>query len=535
MSRSKLRNLDKYGVITDVDPFDLPLGAWSMALNVRFEDGRINSAPVWRQVGDPLSFTPRFCYVANKADSSTSLYIGARDGSVTDWSPSTERAASPTGYSPVDSEAHWSATTLAGVVYMNREDREPWYLRPTDTTFKVLPGWSSGWRARIIRSYASALVALNVTKGGIRYPTMVKTSDLVRDPGEPPQTWDEAQTTNNATENLLTEMNGEIVDAAVLGNSLILYSNQEAWQMTADGSSNVYSYRKLPFSGGAINANCVVEVDNRHFVFGAEDIWVHDGLSEESIADARVRKFVYKSMNAKKADRFFVAHDPSKKTVSFHFVSGDTYTAFNGIGCNRSAVFHLSSKTWSFDDNPLVFAGGFAKVSLETLTWANVTATWATIGGSWQDLEDGFKRTVVYIGEADPDTGLQARVYARDLYGEGSNLTSPVDTIASRPGLLLRDGIDLDEIDAKLDGYKLVQHIWPQGRLDASATPLTFTVGVTDFPAVAPIFSAPQTYDAHQNYYLDFDMAGRFLSLRIDYPDYKSMSLSGLDFELDTL
>jgi hypothetical protein len=55
MSLPKLRELDKYGVITDVDPFDLPLGAWSMGINVRFEDGRVNSAPVWRDVGSPLA------------------------------------------------------------------------------------------------------------------------------------------------------------------------------------------------------------------------------------------------------------------------------------------------------------------------------------------------------------------------------------------------------------------------------------------------------------------------------------------------
>ena len=535
MSLPKLRNLDKYGVITDVDPFDLPLGAWSMALNVRFEDGRINSAPVWRQVGNPLSKTPRFCYVANKVDNTTSVYVGSLDGSVIDWTPTSERTASPPGFTPSESEAQWSAATLAGVVYLNREDRTPWCLRPTSTEFEVMPAWDAGWRARLIRSYAGALVALNVTKAGVRYPTMVKTSDLVTDPGDPPPSWDETQTTNNATENLLTEMNGEIVDAAILGNSLILYSTQETWQMTADGSGNVYTYRKLPFSGGALNANCAVEVDNRHFVFGAEDIWVHDGLSEESIADARVRKFIYRSMNAKKSDRFFVSHDPSKKTVSFHFVSGDRFTTFNGTGCNRSAVFHLTSKTWVFDDNPLVFASGFAKVSLQTLTWANVTSTWSTSGGSWQDLEDGFKRTMIYVGEADPDSGLQARVYARDNYGEGSSLSSAVDTVASRPGLLVRDGIDLDEMDTKLEGYKLLQHIWPQGRLDPSSAPLSFTVGVTDFPSVPPVFAAPMTYDAHENYYLDFDAAGRFLSLRIDYPDYKSMSLSGLDFELDTL
>lgn len=533
MSLPKLRNLDKYGVITDVDPFDLPLGAWSMALNVRFEDGRVNSAPVWRAVADPLANTsPRFVYVANKADSTTSTYVGYLDGTVDDWSPSVVSAVAPVGYTASSAEAQWTGATLAGVVYLNREDRVPWALKPTDTAFSNVTSWDATWRAKIVRAYASAIVALNVTKAGVRYPTMVKTSDLVTNPGVEPPSWDASLTTNNATENLLTEMNGEIVEAETLGSSLILYSTSETWQMTADGSQNVYSYRKLPFSGGAINTNCVVEVDNRHYVFGADDIWMHDGLSESSIADARVRKYIFKTLNAKKATRFFTSFDPSKKTISFNYVSGDAFVSFNGNGCNRAAVYHLTSKTWTFDDLPLVFASGYAKVTLNALTWSNVTATWGTMGGSWQDLEDGFKRTMLYVGEN--GSGLTARVYARDLYGNGSNLSSSVDTVATRPGLLLRDGIDLDELDAELRGYKIILGIYPQGRLDPSAMPISFTIGVTDYPNVAPFFSAAQTYDALENYKLDFTAAGRFLSLRMDYPDYKTMSLSGLDIDLDT-
>jgi hypothetical protein len=177
-----------------------------------------------------------------------------------------------------------------------------------------------------------------------------------------------------------------------------------------------------------------------------------------------VRKFVYKAMNAKFSDKFFVSYNPTLNTISFNFVSNDQYVAFNGKGCNRAAVFSITNGTWTFDDLPLVFASGYAKVSLATLTWANVTATWETIGGSWKDLEDGFKRVPVYVGEN--AAGLTARVYARDPY-EGGVLTATVDTVATRPGLLLRDGIDLDEFDADLRGYKVILGIYPQGRLDA--------------------------------------------------------------------
>lgn len=534
MALPKLRSLDKFGVITDVDPFDLPLGAWSMGINVRFGDGKVTSAPVWRSVGDVLTNTaPRFLYVANKADSSTSIYVGSLDGSIIEWDPATETDVSITGYTPSDAEAAWTGATLAQVVYVNREDRVPWALKPSDTEFAEVTGWDATWRAKIIRAYGSAVCAFNITKGATRYPTMVKTSDLVTDPGTEPTTWDHTLTTNNATENLLTEMNGEIVEAKSLGNSMVLYSNSETWLMTADGSSNVYSYRKLPFSAGAINTNCVEEVNNRHFVFGSTDIWMHDGLSMKSISDGRVRKWVFKNLNAQKSDRFFVSHNPQHNTVSFHFVSADPYVKFNGDGCNRAAVFNLGNETWAFDDCPDVFSSGYAKVSLQSLTWDNITSTWDTVGGSWADLEDGFKRTMIYVGGS---TGaLTARVYARDYYGDGSTLSADVNTAATQAGLLLRDGLDLDELGADLRGYKVILAVYPQGRLDPAAAPLSFTLGVTDYPNVLPAFSTAQTYDALENYKLDFTAAGRFLSMRIDYPDYKTMSLSGLDVDLDVL
>jgi len=525
--------MDKFGVITDVDPFDLPLGAWSMALNVRFEDGRITSAPVWRAVGDPLTNEhPRFVYVANKADRSTSIYVGNLDGTVTDWTPTSELDVSIEDYEPNETETQWTGASLANVVYLNREDREPWMLRPSDARFTAVPGWDTSWRARLIRSYSSTLVAFNLTKAGIRFPTLVKTSDIVVEVGAEPQSWDESDPTTNATENPLTEMNGEIVEAQQLGNAMIIYSNSETWAMSADGSFGVYAYRPLPFSKGCIGTNCVVEVDNQHFVFGTDDIWRHDGVSSESIANGRVRKFIFNSLNARYASRFFTAYNPAKKTISFHYVSGDPYVTFNGLGCNRAAVFHLPTKTWTFDDVPLAFASGYAKVTLNTQRWDNTPSSWDTSGGTWQDLEDGFKRTLIYAGEA--GCGLTSRIYARDDYGSGSNLSSDVDTVATRPGMLLRDGIDLDELDAELRGYKVLTTVWPQGRLDNDASPMVFRIGVTDYPSAPPVYSEPMTYDAAENYKLDFTAAGRFLSLRIEYPDYKIMSLTGFDFELTT-
>jgi hypothetical protein len=53
--------LSKYGILADVDPFNLPPEAFSMGINVRFKNQSITQAPVFRRVPQTLLFSdPRF-------------------------------------------------------------------------------------------------------------------------------------------------------------------------------------------------------------------------------------------------------------------------------------------------------------------------------------------------------------------------------------------------------------------------------------------------------------------------------------------
>ena len=57
-----IRNLGDAGVITDVSPYNLPLGAYSKAVNVRFDEGKVRRAPIFRTVLSSLGFSPRFAF-----------------------------------------------------------------------------------------------------------------------------------------------------------------------------------------------------------------------------------------------------------------------------------------------------------------------------------------------------------------------------------------------------------------------------------------------------------------------------------------
>src|SRR5205085_83196 len=144
---------------------------------------------------------------------------------------------------------------------------------------------------------------------------------------------------------------------------------------------------------------CSIELDGRNVVFGPDDIWEHDGVSEKSLCDQRTRDFIYGSLNLSKAARCFVSHNPRLKEITFAYVSGDPYVGFLNIAdcCNRQAVWNYANDTWTFDDLPGVFSATEANIS-NPVTYATVNATYATFGGSYQDQEDGYKRTTVYVG-----------------------------------------------------------------------------------------------------------------------------------------
>jgi hypothetical protein len=405
----------------------------SLLLSISGSNGKVERSPVFRLLAtSAVASSPRHIGAYLASSGQDDLFISYRNGRVTRISGGgTETAVTLAGWVDSNSDGATTHTVSGGVFYMNREDRVPWGFRSTDSAFQNITGWDATWRCKALRSYNSALIALNVTKGSASFPTMVKTSGFAS-ANAFPTSWDATTPGTNATENPLVEMRGQLLDGHTLGSAMILYSSAETWLMQANTSTALYAYRRL-FGGedqptGIINTNCVVEVSGKHYVFGVNDIWVHDGLSSKSIAHGRVREFIYSTLNAKLAARFFVSHNPNTKTVHFCYISGDRGVAFNDttLGCNRAASYNYADDTWSFDDLPFVNGAAIGNYNTTALTWATATGTWASTGGSWQDQNDGFKRPLLFLGDTSSTYSLSAGLYGHDLFGSGSILAKAV-------------------------------------------------------------------------------------------------------------
>jgi hypothetical protein len=541
-----IRDLGSLGVVTDTDPFTLPLPAFTMGVNARFEDKRITRGPVFGTAGTLVANThPRFAISYKQLSGSTQFLIANKNGTITSWSSggvggaSSEVDISDAGWTPSDYTEPYTATINNDVVYVNRPDRVPWFKSKGATTFAVLTNWDSTWRCKSIRSVAGVIVALNVTKGATAYPTMIKTSDFtVFD--TVPGSWT-ALTTNSATENILADLGEPLIDGANLRQNLILYSNNETWTMQPRGDALMFNYYRTFTNAGVINQNCVAEYNSEHYVFGNDDIWAHDGYQKRSIAAGVVRDFIFENMVRSQSSQFFTYHNPNNYEIAFCYASADAYCRFpvgsSGVlfpGCNRAAVYNYRAKTWYFYDLPYVTSAALG-VAFTGLHYADMgVATYASYSGAYSSLNDASLLAVMMTCEGQTTTfGTLAPAVRTHTLPKQAQAAGLYEPMANGPVYLERAYMDLDQLSQELRGYKVAKTLYPEGHFDASASPITFSFGASDYPS-SPLpnyDTAPMTFDGAANYKLDFLAAGRWLSLLATYEGAQGFTLSGLDFD----
>lgn len=135
MPNLPIRDLGAIGVITDVEPFNLPFNAFTRAKNVRFINKSIEHAPIFREVHDlGTTDAPSFVYGLFTQDGYDTTLV------VTDAFKVLEVANSAStvvynGAAPTPNPRPYTGCSLANVEYINRTDTTPIYRGPTAPTF----------------------------------------------------------------------------------------------------------------------------------------------------------------------------------------------------------------------------------------------------------------------------------------------------------------------------------------------------------------------------------------------------------------
>lgn len=534
MSTFPVRRLGASGIVTDMNPSDIEdPSVFTAGVNVRFRNGKVSRGPLSRTVAT-LDFNPGHCLAIppSSAGYDQVIMVSENFAAVKRLNGSTLENVTAPGMSGTGSTKPITSCFLGGISYINCESDNPIYMGPADSTYATLPNWPTGYKCKALRAFKDQLIALGVTKNSQLYPTMVKWSDLSTF-GEPPGSWDPTSTTNSAGENIVNEMQHAIVDGLALRNSFVIYCTNSVWQMDYIGGDFIFDFTKLFDERGIINPNCAVQVGGQHFVFDRNDIYVHDGVAPQSIADAKTREFIFNAIDTSKSHLCFVNHDARLSEVRFCYPSSDDLTGFinAATGCNRAAIYNYANGTWTFDDLPNVTSACRSSL-VSGKSWdADPDATWDNAQGLFLTTEGDENQHVLFVGRADTSLGLTAsRLYGYDLLN-GGLMTAPVELQTVKPAFVQRTGLDLDALGKNLTQYTHLQAIWPQVAIEKPEDAY-WQFGANDLVNIEPTWSDEILFDPRVEGKIDINESGKYLAYRFGCRGIGDFQLSGFDVQL---
>lgn len=539
-----VRGLAAKGVLRDPSPYQLDLDAWSGGMNMRFHANKAERAPIFRTVYDSLPQEPVFCVGMEPSTGYDAVIIEGANGQLYQWKGGVFTDVTETGHSNATDPRATTASFLGDVLYVNRPDKAPRYLGPTDTQFHNLPNMESTWTCRSLRAWGDYMIALGVVKPaswtdphtgtlqtGGSFPTLFKWSDLTLF-GQTPGSWDYLDPTTSAGENPIEDMTSPIVDGLPLRSDFVIYSEVDIFVARNIGGPDIFGFDRLFSDGGLLAPNCMVEVDGVHYCFGPNDIYRHDGVSKQSIIDKRNRDTVFRWLNKQSSEVCTVSYMPRLSQIAFCYNSGDPEATFQGADrCNIAAIYDIPGDTWSFVDLPNVSA--FSQANLDNiLTGATCpdNVTYATIAGSAYDQDNSFAKHIVAVSGALAGQITNSRLMGYDFVNKGE-LAYTYAAEINPPASLTRTGIDLDELGSDLATYKTVRRVFPLVNIFDNVA-VQVDVGGALTPTGAPTYAASVSFNPNTQYKVDLKKGGRYLAITFTVPSIADFEVVGFDLDV---
>lgn len=376
-----IHNFGSVGLVTDIPSGELPLQGFTAAKNVRFSEGSlkrvVGMGPVYgRPVFAPVWLMPVL------APDLTFFWLSAGLTGVeaildfTHFDITRESG----GYSAVEGGPRWSGGSLGGIPVINNGVDIPQMWVPVSSAQKLqdLSNWPLATTAKVLRPFGNFLVALDVTKEGVRFPWMVKWSSAAA-PGTVPETWDPSEPTREAGEFQIGEEGGELLDCLPLRGMNVIYQESGAHLMVTTGGVQVFGFKQV-LDSGILGPDCAVRVfgGSKHFLVTRDDIGLFDGQSFESIATQKIRRDFFRVLDPTNFRRSFVVLNKGKEEVLVCIPqAGDFYPT-------AAYVWNVVSGTWSFREFPSTPFG--AAGALDSGSFEETGGVWDEDNEAW-DLD----------------------------------------------------------------------------------------------------------------------------------------------------
>lgn len=517
MSKVTIPKVGSVGVVKDIAQSELPAAAWTDAKNIRFRNGAARQFLGHGRVYGAPAIEPYHVLPVQVGAQSYWLYAGERKvfaTTITNGVPVHTNLTRKTGADDVNYKGKpnaWTSTLLSGIPILNPGNEvdppQQWNLDPA-TRLKALDNWPANTFCKSLRAYKNFLIALNVTRNGQNLPYLIMWSSAA-DPGGVPATWDKSDQNQDAGEYDLATGGDRIVDGLELRDSFMIYKEQSVWRLDFVGGQFVFGSRKVLGMSGAMNRNCIVELDGVHFVLTGSDVVVHDGQSATSVLDETAKEALFQDMDTAYNDRAFVFKNPFLNEVYV------CYVAVGGMAPNKALVWNYKDRTVTYRELPNLHHAAAGPVD-NTLSdsWSSDNDGWDTDLTTWN--QPGSIPNLVRVLMASQDSALHLLDSASTFDGV------PVQAYLERRGLSFDDA----------EYTKRVSSIRPRIAGSPGETVLVKIGGHQTDPNADPEYALTMPFVIGETIQLDCMVDYRYLAIRFESGTASTWRLDSYDLEV---
>lgn len=487
----ELLPLKLYGINSDLPSSEDAEIMFTNGKNVKFDDGYVKKSKGYVEVFSTPSIAPINLLNIETSIISYWIYAGLNKIYATDGTTEFDITPVATIFTAID--LRWSKTIFNGIPIFTNKTETPiyWDTGPT-SPMVAIPGWVSGDKCDVIRSYKNYLIAINVTTGGIKYNNLIKWSSAAS-AGALPSSWTPAST-NDAGDKEFSETDDILIDGLTLRDSFIIYKRKTCHVMRYIGGRYVFKFDGLFDNFGALSEGCVVEFDQQHAVLSIDDFIVHDGNTFKSVIDGKMRKLLFSSINSDYIETCFLVHNSKDNEIWICFPYGTSNIP------NYALVWNYREDMWfPFRDIPDSYdiqIGAYSDSSID-LTWDGDGTSWDSDTTKWD--ERTFSPVSNNLIAADY-TNAKLHLFSDVYDANGVNYTSYIEKLS----MPLIDSANM----------KLISEVWPDIEA-ADGTIFTIKVGFQKRPNNSIIWIT-KTFTVGTDEKVNLYGKGRFISYRVE-------------------
>ena len=275
----------------------------------------------------------------------------------------------------VNDPVSFSSGRLNGVPVISNGSDEPVYWAGGNLV--TLTDWTASESCQFITAFQYHLFALDISGPGGTFNSLLKFSDAA-EPGTIPDSWTPAAD-NEAGDVELSDSPGGLLCAYPLRDSLVIYKRSAMYQAKYVDGNNVFNFRKVQSTSGALTRRSVCDVNGMHLVVSDGDIVLTDGTTRRSIGEARVKDWLFNQLDQTNYPNLF---------CSFNRAQGEVLIGFPSSGnefCDTALVYDVELDSFGVRDLAAVTHApvGLVDDTTESNTWADRTEVWADSVGAW--------------------------------------------------------------------------------------------------------------------------------------------------------